>query len=510
MANNNTTIDASPEPMVNPVMDKTGEIIGKASKQVSDVMYRVQKRQELVKNINLSRQFNADLVTFQGDFESNEDLSDSNILSKYDEQIDSKINDISNNYQGSDASKQKLIIKLQSQASIYRANTQVIIRNKQIENVYDHINDDLSPLSQNILDGNVDIKEGFQQALNNINDYGEELGASQRLDIYDAFQEKVGVAHFTKLLNGNDPEGALDFFKKNPNITNAISDSTRNKLIQQANTFKQTAIADANKKSGEQKERMKLIGRESSAGEFTGSNKELSAGEKLYVMTGNSTLLAEEGKIEIKRKDEEFKEKQQILKDKPLMTEKIMDLNTETNRLLTNIDEILIQMSELGESGVDDYRLADENGKAKILNEAKRLNEDADYTGNAVGMLGSVLSVMSGTDASQLENKMEDIKSNIVVIIKIDRNLSSRTRLTTLELNLTVSSMGSLNISDPATLYKSLNDIRATFVRINQNQQNRYKNTYGESPIEKPSRDDGLEVSIKNGKKTIKVNLLGD
>ena len=43
---NNTTIDASPEPMVNPVMNKTGEIIGKASKQVSDVMYRVQKRQE--------------------------------------------------------------------------------------------------------------------------------------------------------------------------------------------------------------------------------------------------------------------------------------------------------------------------------------------------------------------------------------------------------------------------------------------------------------------------------
>ena len=240
------------------------------------------------------------------------------------------------------------------------------------------------------------------------------------------------------------------------------------------------------------------------------STSNLSAGEKLYVMTGNSSLLAEEGKVEIRRKEEEFKVKQEIEKDKPLMTQKIKDLNTETNRLLTDIDEILIQMSDLGESGVDDYRSADENGKAKILNEAKRLIEDQDYAFRSVGMAGAFFSMISGTDASQLESKMEAIKSNVALIIKVDRNLSSRTRLNTLELNLTVSSMGSLEISDPMTMYKSLNDIRETIARINQQQQEIYKNTYGELPIEKPTRNDGLEVSVKNGKKTIKVNLLGE
>ena len=323
-------------------------------------MHRVQKRQEMVLNINLSRKFNTDLITFQGDFEANEDLSNPNSLAKYDEQIDSKINDILNNYQGSETSKQNLVMNLQKQASTYRANTQVKIRNKQIETVYDHINDEISPILQDITEGNLDVETGLQQALQNINNYGEVLGTSQRLDIFDAVQEKVGISQFTKLLNGNDPDGALDFLSKNRTIADTISDSTKNKLIQQAQSFKQQAVVDFNKKSFEQQQRMQSMP----------DNKELSAGEKLYVMTGNSSLLAEEGKVEIRRKDEEFKVKQLIEKDKPLMTQKVKDLNTETNRLLTNIDEILIQMSDLGESGVDDYRLADENGKAKILNEA--------------------------------------------------------------------------------------------------------------------------------------------
>ena len=495
-----TILDASPEPMATPVANRTGEIMGKGIQQMGAVMRRVQKRQELSRNINLSRQFNADLITFQGDFEANEDLSDSNSLLKYDEQINSKINDIINNYQGSDDSKQKLVMDLQGQASTYRAKIQVKIRNKQLQNVYEHINDGLSPILQNITEGNLDVETGLQQAFNNINTYGKELGTNQRLDLYDAFQEKVGISHFTKLLNGNDPEGALDFLSKNRKIANAMSDSTRNKLIQRAQSFKQQAVADFNKKSFEQQQRMQSMP----------DNKELSAGEKLYVMTGNSSLLAEEYKIKLKRKEEEFKVKQQIEKDKPLITQKIKDLNTETNRLLTNIDEAIIQMSDLGESGVDDYRSADENGKAKILNEAKRLIEDQDYAFRSVGMAGAFLSMISGTDASQLESKMEDIKSNVALIIKVDRNLSSRTRLNTLELNLTVSSMGSLEISDPMTMYKSLNDIRETIARINQQQQEIYKNTYGELPIEKPTSNSRPAIYDNNGNKMKIYNVDND
>jgi len=351
----------------------------------------------------------------------------------------------------------------------------------------------------------------LQQAFDNINDYGEELGTNQKLDIYDAFQEKVGVSHFTKLLNGNHPEEALDFFNKNRAIANAISDSTRTKLIQQAESFKQQAVADSNKKSGEQQQRMQSIS----------DKKELSAGERFYVMTGNSSLLVEEGKVqirrneeefkvELKRKDEEFKAKQQIEKDKPMITQKIINLNTETTNLLTDIDEVMIQMSDLGQSGVEDYRSADENGKAKILNEAKRLVEDNDYAFRSVGMTGGFLSMISGTDASQLENKMEDIKSNVVLIIKIDRNLSSRTRLTPLELNLTVSSMGALDISDPMTLYKSLKVLRETFARINQQQQELYKNTYGELPIEKPTSDNRPALYDNNGNKMKIYNVDND
>ena len=503
---NQTTLDASPEPMVNPVANRTGEIMGKGIQQVGTVMHRVQKRQEMVQNINLSRKFNTDLITFQGDFEANEDLSNPNSLAKYDEQIDSKINDILNNYQGSETSKQNLVMNLQKQASTYRANTQVKIRNKQIETVYDHINDEISPILQDITEGNLDVETGLQQALQNINNYGEVLGTSQRLDIFDAVQEKVGISQFTKLLNGNDPDGALDFLSKNRTIADTISDSTKNKLIQQAQSFKQQAVVDFNKKSFEQQQRMQSMP----------DNKELSAGEKLYVMTGNSSLLAEEGKVEIRRKDEEFKVKQLIEKDKPLMTQKVKDLNTETNRLLTNIDEILIQMSDLGESGVDDYRLADENGKAKILNEAKRFVEDDDYAFRSVGMAGAFLSMVSGTDASQLENKMEDIKSNILISTMQEMRKGSSSGATGLgalnekELKALQSRLGALDISDPKTLYKSLIDIREDFARINQRQQEIYQNTYGDLPIEKPTVDDGLEVSVKNGKKTIKVNLLGD
>jgi len=503
---NQTTLDASPEPMVNPVANRTGEIIGKGIQQVGTVMHRVQQRQEMVQNINLSRQFNAELITFQGDFEANEDLSNPNSLAKYDEHIDSKINDILNNYQGSETSKQALVMNLQKQASTYRANTQVKIRNKQIETVYDHINDEISPILQDITQGNLDVETGLQQALQNINNYGEVLGTSQRLDMFDAVQEKVGISHFTKLLNGNDPEGALDFLSKNRTIANAISESTRNKLIQQAQSFKQQAVADFNKKSFEQQQRMQSMP----------NNKELSAGEKLYVMTGNSSLLAEEGKLELKRKDEEFKVKQEIEKDKPLMTQKVMNLNTETTNLLTDIDEVIIQMSGLGQSGVDDYRSADENGKTKILNEAKRLIEDNDYADTSVGMAGGFLSMISGTDASQLENKMTAIKSNVVLSTMQEMRKGSSSgatgfgALSEKELKLLQGASGSLDISDPKTLYKSLNILRETFTTINQQQQEIYKNTYGDLPIEKPTVDDEIEVSMKNGKKTIKVNLLGD
>jgi len=525
---NQTTLDASPAPMVNPVTNRTGEIMGKGIQQVGTVMHRVQQRQEMVQNINLSRKFNTDLITFQGDFEANEDLSNPNSLAKYDEHIDSKINDILNNYQGSETSKQALVMNLQKQASTYRANTQVKIRNKQIETVYDHINDEISPILQDITQGNLDVETGLQQALQNINNYGEVLGTSQRLDIFDAVQEKVGISHFTKLLNGNDPEGALDFLSKNRTIANAISDSTRNKLIQQAQSFKQQAVSDFNKKSFEQQQRMQSMP----------NNKELSAGEKLYVMTGNSSLLAEEGKVEIrrneekfksqirleeeqskielKRKEEEFKVKQLIEKDKPLMTQKVKDLNTETNRLLTNIDEILIQMSDLGESGVDDYRLADDNGKAKILNEAKRFVEDNDYADASVGMAGAFFSMISGTDASQLENKMEDIKSNILISTMQEMRKGSSSGATGLgalnekELKALQSRLGALDISDPMTMYKSLIDIRKDFARINQRQQEIYQNTYGDLSIEKPTNDNKPALYDNNGNKMKIYNVDND
>jgi len=63
---NQTRLDASPEPMVNPVANRTGEIMGKGIQQVGTVMHRVQQRQQMVQNINLSRQFNAELV-YQAD-----------------------------------------------------------------------------------------------------------------------------------------------------------------------------------------------------------------------------------------------------------------------------------------------------------------------------------------------------------------------------------------------------------------------------------------------------------
>ena len=124
--------------------------------------------------------------------------------------------------------------------------------------------------------------------------------------------------------------------------------------------------------------------------------------------------------------------------------------------------------------------------------------------------------MISGTDASQLENKMEDIKSNILISTMQEMRKGSSSGATGLgalnekELKALQSRLGALDISDPKTLYKSLIDIREDFARINQRQQEIYQNTYGDLPIEKPTVDDGLEVSVKNGKKTIKVNLLGD
>ena len=198
------------------------------------------------------------------------------------------------------------------------------------------------------------------------------------------------------------------------------------------------------------------------------------------------------------------------------MTQKVKDLNTETNRLLTNIDEILIQMSDLGESGVDDYRLADENGKTKILNEAKRLIEDQDYAGASVDMTGAFFSMISGTDASQLENKMEDIKSNIMIstIQEMRKGSSSGSSglgaINQKELKALQSRLGALDISDPMTMYKSLIDIRKDFARINQRQQEIYKNTYGELPIEKPTSNSRPALYDNNGNKMKIYNVDND
>ena len=70
--------------------------------------------------------------------------------------------------------------------------------------------------------------------------------------------------------------------------------------------------------------------------------------------------------------------------------------------------------------------------------------------------------------------------------------------------------MGSLEISDPMTMYKSLNDIRETIARINQQQQEIYKNTYGELPIEKPTSNSRPAIYDNNGNKIYSDKLIID
>ncbi len=127
---------------------------------------------------------------------------------------------------------------------------------------------------------------------------------------------------------------------------------------------------------------------------------------------------------------------------------------------------------------------------------------------------GWVLSTIGGTDASQLESKMAAIKSNVLLktMAEMRKGSSSGARLTTSELKTLQGKLGALDISDPMTLYKSLNTLRETFDRINQNQQEIYKNTYGELPIEKPSRDygDGIGRSVsKDGVPILTIRLDG-
>ena len=245
---NQTTLDASPEPMVNPVMDRTGEMIGKATQQVGTVMHRMQQRQEYLNSQTIEQGFNSFLNNTHGEFEANEDMIDGNTLSKFNELTDTKINDILNNYQGSETSKQDLFVALQKKSAIYEANINSNIRKNQMSKIYDDVQDNTGQVFNQINNNMISIKDGIGEAEKIISGFGRRagLGTRQQLELVDDFRSKVGIGEMDKFIQTNQIEKGMNFLNdpKNKLIIDAMPTNKRQSYQIRFNSLYEKSLYD--------------------------------------------------------------------------------------------------------------------------------------------------------------------------------------------------------------------------------------------------------------------------
>ena len=256
---NQTTLDASPEPMVNPVANRTGEIMGKGIQQVGTVMHRMQQRQEYLNGQTIEQDFDSFLNNIYGEFEANEDMIDGNTLSKFNELTDTKINDILNNYQGSETSKQDLFVALQKKSAIYEANINSSIRKNQMSKIYDDVQDNTGQVFNQINNNMISIKDGIGEAEKIISGFGRRagLGTRQQLELVDDFRSKVGIGEMEKFIQTGQIERGMNFLNdpKNKLIIDAMPANKRQSYQIRFNSLYEKSLYDNKNQKVETKEK---------------------------------------------------------------------------------------------------------------------------------------------------------------------------------------------------------------------------------------------------------------
>ena len=86
----------------------------------------------------------------------------------------------------------------------------------------------------------------MQQAFNNINDYGKELGTNQKLNIYDAFRSKVGIGKMDKFIQTGQIERGMNFLNdpKNKLIIDAMPTNKRQSYQIRFNSLYEKSLYD--------------------------------------------------------------------------------------------------------------------------------------------------------------------------------------------------------------------------------------------------------------------------
>ena len=256
---NQTTLDASPEPMLNPVANRTGEIMGKGIQQMGAVMHRMQQRQEYLNGQTIEQDFDSFLNNTYGEFEANEDMINGNTLSKFNELTDTKINDILNNYQGSETSKQDLFVALQKKSAIYEANINSSIRKNQMSKIYDDVQDNTGQVFNQINNNMISIKDGIGEAEKIISGFGRRagLGTRQQLELVDDFRSKVGIGEMEKFIQTNQIERGMNFLNdpKNKLIIDAMPANKRQSYQIRFNSLYEKSLYDNKNQKVETKEK---------------------------------------------------------------------------------------------------------------------------------------------------------------------------------------------------------------------------------------------------------------
>ena len=462
------------------IPDQSGVIAGQALQgfgaEVQDAGMRIKNRQDYVTMSNLMRQARVDLVKITDDFNSTNDTSNTKSNEKYFKSVNNYGDNVINNADLTEENKEKLRIKFDSVLADFESKQVVNVNNNQVKAVYDNIGDSVSGILLDIQSDKISPEEGLNNISNEINDFYKQglISNTQALDLIDIYQSKVGVDVVRKFIDNNKPEEAAAFLAKNPDIRNSMTLKTRDALSLKVQKLKTVNAAASAKEENDFTSREENI-------EQMFPNQPRTPGQKLYLSTGNDKLMQKEMEQDVVSKEDETN----LKKDKIRLSASLSALDAATETKTQNIEEAIIQMSEMGQEGVDDYRAGDENTKKKILMQAKAYNEEQDYAGAATGTVGWFAEFIGGTAASNLEASLESLKANVAFDKLTAMRQESKTggavgQLTDKEREALAAIYGKLDISAPRTLYQSLLNLEKITKQINERQQEVYKETYGE------------------------------
>tara|TARA_R110000824_G_scaffold5292_1_gene24513 strand:- start:4168 stop:6360 length:2193 start_codon:yes stop_codon:yes gene_type:complete len=531
------------------------KIVTDAGLKLSSDFSAVQDKIDLrTDNINRTREFNTYFDGMSKEFQTlmDGDVADPEALNAFSLKLQTTTEEALNNHNGSAGSRNKMAIRLENQRAKFSAQAKSSVDTAQQVIVDKAFSESIAQTVSKVATGEIDLATALLEVDGLGEEYSEVASDTATFNQVEAAQQMVILGSIQRLVDLGNSDEAEAMINSNPEVIQTLSPPAVAKMIRSIEVQKiqkaklieekqlkqddilkaagvtdpknlpselrmlyytgQMGTPDKDNRTPQMKNAAALAKLEMQYGKTSAQFKNLAQlvhkQEKLQktdiekkfdaldILEKNGEGDSQEARVirnQINLDDPVFVANKKKEEDFPAAQDSILDLERTTNLVTTAIDDALILIS-----GVDDT-----GDRKKTIDKALKAISLGEEGGWGTGNLGKISSFFSGTSvAAQLEGVLTPVTSNIVLETMSKMRAQSSSGATGLgamnneERKMLENAAGSLDTRKPIQLIKTLKSMRESFPAVLKRQQSKFTKGFSSILGGEPEIPDASKVEV--------------